>query len=54
MRPGAADSSEKTPTKAEGGVVSVKDLKKNLAEALARIVALEAENEQLKAELAKK
>jgi len=37
---------------ASAGVVSVKDLKKQLGEAQARILALEKENEQLKVELA--
>jgi len=50
MAPGAADSG---PAVKAAAVVSVKDLKKSLADAQARIQALEAENEALKAENAK-
>lgn len=54
MRPGdespTGSAAPKSPTM---GVLTVKDLKKQLAEAQVRIVALESENELLKAELAK-
>mmetsp|Transcript_130214 Transcript_130214/g.291165 ORF Transcript_130214/g.291165 Transcript_130214/m.291165 type:complete len:459 (+) Transcript_130214:63-1439(+) len=54
MRPGAASAAaaQGAGSGAATGVVSVKDLKKNLAEAQVRIQALEKENELLKAELA--
>jgi len=51
MEPGKAATRESAP-KAEAAVVSVKDLKKQLAEALAKVQALEKENELLKTELA--
>lgn len=56
MQPGAEDSSAaakaaSAAASASTGVVSVKDLKKQLGEAQARIQALEKENELLKAEL---
>lgn len=53
MQPGAAVSTSVAKTAAApAGVVSVKDLKKKLSDAEARIQALEQENELLKAELA--
>merc|ERR1712125_3404 len=52
MKLGSADASAMAQAAASSvAVVSVKDLKKQLADAEARIQALEKENEQLKAEL---
>merc|ERR1719210_839158 len=51
MRPGEAKLEAKKPAAAGAGVVSVKDLKNQLAEAQARIKSLEQENELLKKEL---
>lgn len=51
MSGGATPKAAATPK--AGGVMSVKELKASLAEALARVEALEKENELLKTELAK-
>lgn len=53
MKPGADTvAAAQAAAAASSGMVSVKDLKKQLAEAEAKIQALEKENEMLKAELA--
>mmetsp|Transcript_49695 Transcript_49695/g.153472 ORF Transcript_49695/g.153472 Transcript_49695/m.153472 type:complete len:460 (-) Transcript_49695:81-1460(-) len=57
MQPGAdvsavAAKAASAAASASAGVVSMKDLKKQLSEAQAKILALETENEALKAELA--
>eukprot|EP00415_Alexandrium_ostenfeldii_P002792 UN2792 len=52
MQPGAEASTAARTSVSSAGVVSVKDLKKQLGEAQARIQALEKENEVLKAEMA--
>merc|ERR1712217_99767 len=53
MEPGKASAQSMGSSKSEASViVSVKDLKKQLADAHARIQALEKENEVLKCELA--
>lgn len=55
MKPGAEDvATAAKAASASSGMVSVKDLKKQLAEAEARIQALEKENELLKAEIAER
>mmetsp|Transcript_45727 Transcript_45727/g.79487 ORF Transcript_45727/g.79487 Transcript_45727/m.79487 type:complete len:116 (-) Transcript_45727:108-455(-) len=56
MRPGAAGSSPDAARKAAAApaVVSMKDLKKQLADALAKIEELEKENATLKEQLAAK
>lgn len=53
MKPGSAGAADAGPASPKVGVVSVKDLKKQLEEANLKIASLEKENSELKAEVAK-